>query len=92
VLQSIKERTSRNTFIHVFGKPVENPSCGGRVKKLHRAPKDPSEKLIMEPGGRSQCALRSRDKVVRAWRLGNSEQAQFLLMQVTTLQEVHSQS
>lgn len=50
----------RNTFIHVFGKPVENPPRGGGVKKLHRASKDPSEKFVMEPGGGSQCALRSR--------------------------------
>lgn len=50
----------RNTFIHVFGKPVENPPSGGSVKKLHRASKDPSEKLVVEPGGGSQCALRGR--------------------------------
>lgn len=37
----------RNTFIHVFGKPVENPPRGGGVKKFHRASKDPSEKFVM---------------------------------------------
>lgn len=81
----------RDTFIHVFGKPVENPSCWGSVKKLHGAPKDPSEKLVMEPGGGSQCALGSRDKMIMVQRPGYSRKAQFLLMQVTTLQDTHSQ-
>ena len=66
----------RNTFIHVFGKPVENSSCGGSVKKLHRASKDSSEKLIMEPGGGSQCALRSR---VQSNQRLRTQQAQYPL-------------
>lgn len=78
VLQGIKEAV-RNTFIHVFGKPVENPSCGGRVKKLHRASKDPSEKLIMEPGGGSQRALRSRVQSDKGPETQGLRQAQFLL-------------
>lgn len=41
--------TVRHTFIHVFGKPVEDPPSGGSVKELHWATQNPAEKLIMEP-------------------------------------------
>lgn len=40
--------TVRDTFIHVFGKPVENPSSGCSVKELHGTTQNPSEELIME--------------------------------------------
>lgn len=39
----------RDTFIHVFGKPVENPPSGCSVKELHGTTQNPSEQLIMEP-------------------------------------------
>lgn len=77
VFQGIKEAV-RNTFIHVSGKPVENPSCGGSVKKLHRASKDPSEKLIVEPGGGSQRALRSTAQSGKGPEAQGLRQAQFL--------------
>lgn len=46
-----------HTFIHVFGKPVEDPPSGCRVKELHGAPQNPSEELIMEPWGCSESSL-----------------------------------
>lgn len=39
----------RDTFIHVFGKPVEDPPSGCSVKELHGATQNPSEELVMEP-------------------------------------------
>lgn len=59
-LGGYSEQVVRSTFIHVSGKPVEDPPGGGSVKKLHRASKDLSEKLIVEPGGGPQCALWNR--------------------------------
>ena len=76
----------RNTFIHVSGKPVENPPCGGSVKKLHRASKDSSEKLIMEPGGGSQCALRNRVQSDQGPEAQGHGQARFLLYRTPTPQ------
>lgn len=49
--------TVRDTFIHVFGKPVENPPSGCSVKELHGATKNPSEELIMESRGCSESSL-----------------------------------
>lgn len=46
-----------HTFIHIFGEPVENPPSGCSVKELHGAAKNPSEELIMEPGGGPKCPL-----------------------------------
>lgn len=74
----------RNTFIHVSGKPVENSPRGGGVKKLHRASEDPSEELVMEPGGGSQRALRSRGQSEQGPGTQALRQAQSLLHRPST--------
>lgn len=88
MVQSIKEAV-RNTFIHVFGKPVENPPRGGGIKKLHRASKDPSEKFVMEPGGGSQSALRSRGQSGQGPETQGLRQTQFLFIQVIAPEDIH---
>lgn len=54
-----------HTFIHVFGKPVENPSSRCSVEELHGATQNPPEELIMEPRGRSESSLAMQQTLER---------------------------